>query len=352
MTDPITFRKEIKQVQHYDPRNNFALSTVNSEIRYDPLTSDSGRICHFVFNTLPPTDLSELVAHSAIHCPFCPDKVLTVTPRFTEDLIPEGRLQHGPAVLFPNLFPYDDISAVAVISEGHFYPMDAIPLQVIEDGVGIAREFFQRIESKPSAGAAPSYGIVTWNYMPPSGGTQVHPHMQVYHTTNPGNALRRELAAELAYRERHGRPYMADLLAAERAAGARWVGESGAVCWYTPFVPTGILGNCIGVFPERATLTDLSDREVTEFAEGLRFILKGFSAIGLWSFNLMFFPASSGSSADHHWLTARLLPRLYLNPHTHVSDNAYLQLLMHESLSFVYPEDTAARLRSVGFAGS
>lgn len=343
MTSSIAFRKDLKQVRQYDPRKNFELTTVGSEIRYDPLTGDSGRICHFVFKTAPPSDISELVARSAANCPFCPDRVLQVTPRFTEDLIPEGRLRRGPAVLFPNLFPYDDISAVAVISEGHFHSMDDIPVQVVEDGLGIARDFFRRIESRPAA--APSYGIVTWNYMPPSGGTQVHPHMQVYHTTSPGNALTRELTAERAYRERVGRTYLADLLAAERAEGVRWVGDSSGILWYTPFVPTGTLGDCVAAFPERATLAELTDREIQAFAQDLRRILKAFSAIGLWSFNLMFFPDRAGSSPDVHWLTARLVPRLYLNPVLHVTDVAYLQLLMKESLGMVYPEETAARLR-------
>jgi galactose-1-phosphate uridylyltransferase len=67
----------------------------------------------------------------------------------------------------------------------------------------------------------------------------------------------------------------------------------------------------------------------------------------------MFFPASMGSTADEHWLTARIVPRFYLNSVLHVSDVAYLQLLMGERLAMVYPEQTAASLRdSIGFGGN
>ncbi len=344
MTASIEFRKELKQGRQYDPRRNFELSTIDSEIRYDPLTGDSARLCHFALSTAIPPDLAQMVTTTAATCPFCPDKVLRVTPRFTEALLPEGRLRRGGAVLFPNLFPYDDISAVATLTERHFIPLDDVPLPVIEDGIGIARDFFQRLAAD---GVQPGYGIVTWNYMPPAGGTQIHPHIQVIHTSNPGNRLRRELAAEYAWRQRHGSNYWAELLAAERREGVRWIGESGPVQWYVPFTPTGILGDCNGVLPERATLTALSNSDIHAVAVGLRRILRGFAALGLWSFNLTFFPDRSDAGADCHWLNVRVVPRLYLNPITHIPDVSYMQLLLEERFAMVYPEETAARLRAV-----
>jgi UDPglucose--hexose-1-phosphate uridylyltransferase len=345
MPESIVFRKEIKQTRQHDPRNHFALSTPMSEVRYDPLTGESGRICHFAFDTAPPADLNDLIASSATNCPFCPESVLKITARFPQDIVSEGRLQRDDAVLFPNLFPYDRISAVAVISENHFYPLDDMPTRVIENGIGIARDFLARLENDPNEQTTACYGIVTWNYMPPAGATQVHPHMQVLYTTTPGNALQRQLTAERTYQKRYGSTYRANLIAKESSEGIRWIGESGAVLWYTPFVPSGILGDAVAVFPRRATLTQISDQEISDFAEGLCRVLRGFASIGVWSFNLMFYPDCMGSHPDHHWLMARIVARLYMNPHTHVTDVAHLQLMMEERLAMVYPEDTAARLR-------
>lgn len=343
MTATIAFRKESKQGRQYDPRRNFELSVIDSEIRYDPLTGDSARICHFALNAAPPADLQQLATAGAGACPFCPERVLQVTPRFPETLLPEGRLRRGGATLFPNLFPYDDISAVATLTERHFVPLDDVPTELIEDGVHIARDFFLRVEQ---SGVQPGYGLVTWNYMPPAGGTQIHPHIQVLYTSNPGNRLRRELAAEYAWRRQHGRNYWEDLLAAERREGTRWVGESGPVQWHAPFTPTGVLGDCIGVLPERATLTALGPADIRAFAIGLRRILRGFAGYGLWSFNLTFFPDRGDADPACHWLNVRVTPRLYLNPVLHIPDVSYMQLLLEERFAMLYPEETAARLRA------
>jgi galactose-1-phosphate uridylyltransferase len=319
------------------------LNVIDSEIRYDPLTGDSGRICHFILNPVPPAGLEELVRLSAVKCPFCPQAVTQLTPRFPEDLVPAGRLKHRAATLFPNLFPYDDISAVTVIAENHFLPLSDMPITVIEDGLRVTRDFFHILEERLNP-TAPSYGILVWNYMPPAGASQIHPHMQVIYTSNPGSRLRRELAAEKIYRERYGRIYREDLLRAEQSDGARWLGETGSVAWFLPFVPTGLLGDCVAVFPGKSTVAALSDDEIGDFAKGLRKLLRLYADLGVWSFNLMFFPDSNGSGADTHWLTAQLVPRLYLNSVAYVTDVSYPQLLMGERLSMVYPEETAAKL--------
>ena len=52
--------------------------------------------------------------------------------------------------------------------------------------------------------------------MPPSGGSQLHPHMQVIHTRTPTNRQRRLLEAERAWHAEHGSAYLADLLAREK----------------------------------------------------------------------------------------------------------------------------------------
>jgi len=341
MASPVQFRSERKAARLHDPRHAFALRTVESEIRWDPLTGDSGRICHFAFNSAAPADLASLVETSAAGCPFCGDKVNTATPTFAGDEIPEGRLRHGEAVLFPNLFPYDDVSAVAVVSKRHFLPMDDMPEQVVIDGFGVARTFFERCDP----GATPRWSIVNWNYMPPSGGSQIHPHMQVVYTGNPGNAILRQQAAERDWRARHLRPYAAMLVEAEHAAADRWIGEIDGVIFLAPYVPAGLLGDVTAVFSHTATLADLNSTKIEAFARGLRRLLCGFAAKGLWSFNLVLFPAPADADASTHWLAARIVPRLYINPALHVTDVAYMPLLLEERFAMTWPEETAAHLR-------
>ena len=339
----IAFRHDAKRARLHDPRKNFELVESQSEVRYDPLTGATGRICHFSFSKLPAPDLAQLIEESRAACPFCPEKVETITPRFPDDLVRGGRLHAGGAVLFPNLFPYDDISAVAAMCREHFHPMDAIPEQAIRDGLTVARDFFALTAARVEEGRA--FGLVTWNYMPPAGASQVHPHMQVVLTASPGNACSRELRAEAEFRGKHGRGYAEALLEAEIVRGERYIGASGAVSWLVPYVPAGIFGDCTALFPGRATIADLSDTDIADFASGLTRVLRAFSLRGLWSFNLSFFPARFGAADGSHWLSARLLPRFYLFPRQHVSDVSYMQLLLEEHFAMVYPEQTAALLR-------
>jgi len=345
VTITINYRTETKTTAFLDPRSGFELSEVESQIRYHPLTGDSSRICHFSVDRLPPSDQSEMIEASKHQCPFCPGMIEKVTPKYPESFLPEGQLREGVVTLFPNLFPYDDVSALAILSDQHFIPMDAMPVESVVGGIRVAQRFFSQIEKHFYDRSEPFYSLVTWNYMAPAGSSLVHPHMQVLHTSNPGNRLRRELAAEQQYQQQHGRAYLADLMKQERDDGSRWIGEKGGVQWMVPFSPTGMLGDCIAVFPEKATLADLSVEDMTAFAEGLQNILASFSTFGLWSFNLAFYPAAVGSAADSHWLYAKIVPRFYVNPAISASDVSYLQCLIEEKASMVFPETTAERLR-------
>jgi LAO/AO transport system ATPase len=341
---PIAFRVVKKRARLHDPRQGFALAEIESEVREDPLTGETARICHFAFPPRRLPDLAPLAEQTRAACPFCPERVAEVTPRYPEALLPHGRAQRGEAVLFPNLFPYDDVSAIVALSRAHFLPMDALPAPLIADALALARDFIVR--AAPTLEAARSWGIVTWNYMPPSGASQVHPHLQVIVTDAPGNALRRELEAEARFLERHGAPYAQALDASEWAgARPRAVLRDAPVAWSVPFCPVGMLGDAEARFAGRHTLGECSDADLAAFARSLSRVLAAHARLGLWSFNLTLFPDAEQERSGRHWLTARLLPRFYLHPQLHNSDVAYLQLLLGEKFGMVYPEAHAAALR-------
>jgi galactose-1-phosphate uridylyltransferase len=251
-------------------------------------------------------------------------------------------MARGEALLVPNLFPYDDVSAILVMCQAHFLPMDGVPPETFADALKLARDFI--LLAEPSLGERPAYGIVTWNYMPPSGASQVHPHLQVIVTDTPGNALRRELEAEASFALQHGAAFAQALVQAERGA-ERWLGEEGGVAWWVPYCPVGMLGDAQAVFLERASLTECSDGEIDAFARFLTRLLAAYARLGFWSFNLSLLPDARAAGTNRHRLTARLLPRFYLNPKLHNSDVAYLQLLLGEKFAMQYPEAHAAALR-------
>jgi galactose-1-phosphate uridylyltransferase len=339
----VEYRVRKKLARIHDPRKGFALSDIESEVRVDPLTGETARICHFAFPPRQLPDLAALASSTRSGCPFCPERVEAVTPRYPDALVRGGRGARGEALLFPNLFPYDDVSAIVSMQREHFAPMERLRPEMIADALKLARDF---IGEAVATVAGEAWGIVTWNYMPPSGASQVHPHMQVIVTDAPGNALRRELAAEESFFQRHRVAWPSALLEAERKAGERLLLEDGPVAWWVPFCPVGMLGDAQALVAERATLGECSDADIDVFAGTLARIAAAYARLGLWSFNLTLFPQAERSASRAHWLCARLLPRFYLNPQLHVSDVAYLQLLLGEKFGMVRPEAHAAELRA------
>jgi len=99
----MNFTAHQKETIILDPGNNGARKAIPSEIRRDPLTGRSARICHFTKLQWEKPDFEKLVAGTEKICPFCPDKVLQITPGFPEEILPEGRLFADDMILFPNI---------------------------------------------------------------------------------------------------------------------------------------------------------------------------------------------------------------------------------------------------------
>ena len=179
----IEFRSASKVGSFLDPRKGFERAEQGSEVRFDPLTGDTARICHFSLDRAPSIDFSEAIEATREGCPFCPDRVLEVTPRFEPNLVSAGRVSRGEAVVFPNLFPYDDHSAITVVSRAHAMALADMPQAILADAFAASIEFLRCVDSAHADSDPPSFPLITWNFLPPAGGSQFHPHLQVIHTT-------------------------------------------------------------------------------------------------------------------------------------------------------------------------
>jgi len=311
-----------------------------SEVRRDPLTGRSGRVAHFKGFTLVAPDLSSVVADSRRGCPFCPERVLELTPRLPSTLVPSGRICRGDAVLFPNISPYDRNSVVTVLSREHFLEANQFSSVQLVDGIMATIEYFQALHRA----ARGTHAVLTWNYMPPSGATQVHPHFQAFSTNRPGGMLEEEVRRSRSFWRRHQRPYWAQLAQDEEALAERFVAQGRHTVWLTPFVARSVISDAMAVFPERAYLEDLEEPEVAEFVAGLRLSLAAFHEEGVRAFNLAFYTAPSGEADRHFWLHARISPRIYFNPAILGSDTSAWQHLLDESVMVRSPEALATRL--------
>ena len=69
----INFNKKTVASTIMDPRKGFDRNSINTEIRIDPLTGESGRLAHFGMIKIQKDDFSSWnTPDTRKNCPFCP----------------------------------------------------------------------------------------------------------------------------------------------------------------------------------------------------------------------------------------------------------------------------------------
>ncbi len=336
---PVRFEKYLKTTRFLDPNRDYQEGSQITEIRVDPLTSRTSRILNFPIRVPKKPDLSQLVRTSIeMGCPFCPEMVGKATPKFPPELVPEGRVTVGEALVFPNMFPYDTYSAVGIFSGDHFVPLTGFTEDLIANAFQAGISLLKRIQSVQGP-----YGTINWNYMPLSGGSIIHPHIQVIAGDVPSNYQRETIAACREYQRENGSVYWDDLIEAEQEVGDRYIGESGSVQWLASFAPLGFM-DITAVFPHRQAVADLTPVDLSDFAHGLLRVFTYFDNKNLWSFNLALHTGLSGD--DSYRVHARIVPRFTFSP-LNTSDVRYAEILHHEVMTSVRPEELCREMREM-----
>ncbi len=326
-----------------DPRRNFEQSEVPSEIRVDPITQRTSRICHFSLPGIPPFDWESLKDPAKKgFCPFCPDTIESVTPKFPPDVIPEGRLFEGEATLMPNLMPYDEHSAVCVLTKAHVVPIEELLSSTMKSGFLLCQRYLKAVRNAPPT-QEPLYGTLHMNFMPPSGGSLIHPHLQTFATRFPGNLHRLYLEKTSEYARDGQKNAFKDLIEAERQNGARYMGQLSKVHALTSFASFGLLGDILFVAEDVRDWFEDGVSQLGYLATLVSRTLKFFADLNLLSFNLALF---SGAPKDEGFTSFALLtPRLFIEPRFLAPDVSALRFLYDEPFSVVYPEDIAEKLK-------
>ena len=325
-----------------DPNNNMQRKSIPSEIRKDPLTGRTSRICHFMPLKWEKPDFDQLVAGTEKICPFCPERVMNVTPCFPEDIVPEGRVVLDDKVLFPNIAPYDSLGAVATLGKRHFIPMTDFEPERLADGFRLTRKFFQQVNKINHPESV--YHLVSWNYMPASGSSLIHPHFQVFATAYAPNQLREELQAAERYMKKNGTNYWDDLVKAEQAGKDRFLGKIGRLNWLTVFAPLGVAGDVVAVVDGICSTLELTDDDLDNLANGLTKLMAAYDKMGIYNFNISFFPGAAGDDFARFHLV--FSPRTYFNEALGTPDVASLRNLGNESVCMAFPEDINKMLKT------
>lgn len=335
----IQFRVEEEWMEFYDPTKDWQLFSRKTEVRYCPLTGDTSRILEYPLGQLNPPDYREIAEKTRqMGCPFCPENLFQVTPRYPEKIHVEGRFKRGEAVVFPNLYPYGKHSGVAIFSGRHYVPLDEFTEEMLTDGFLVAKDCLEAIHRVDPASI---YTSINWNYMPMAGASIIHPHLQVVATPHPSNYQRRTLSAAKQFLENHGNSYYTLLLQEERERGQRWICENESLGWVHSFAPQGQM-DILGIFKGVETLAQLTEEKVRQMAKDLLVIFSYLKENRFVSFNLsLFVPVTPSPGYQAH---VRLIPRTTLGM-IGTSEINYFKVLHNEPLSLKKPEETAQELK-------
>ena len=178
----VVFRREPRVSRLHDPRKEFALTDVESEIRYDPLTGESSRICHFSLTAAAPSDIAAIAEARGPSCPFCPDGSIP-SPRASPRAGPGRTL---PARRRPSSSPTSSRTTTcrrcSSRRPAHLVRSGDLPESLVTAGVGAARDFLaptlprlggrpprpRHLEPHAAGGRAPSSTRTCRSSPPPS----------------------------------------------------------------------------------------------------------------------------------------------------------------------------------------
>ncbi len=336
----IKFDKISKEAVLLDPQKGFEKKLLSLEIRTDPLTQGKARVVNYRFKMPSKPDLSQLIEGSKEGCPFCPQNLEGLTPKFPEELIPEGRIRVGETVLFPNSMPYDKHSAVVSLSYNHFIEMDQFSEELLVDGLLACQIYLKRLsEYDPLI----QYFSVNWNYMPSAGGGLIHPHLQVVAADTPTHHQRELIEASKPYYQRNSRNFWADLVSEEERLKERYIGTTGRISWIASFVPKGMMHDVMAIFHKKDSFLDLSLQELSDFCQGLKRVLRYLWDQNFYSFNLALYSGLKGSE-HYFWLNSRIVSRFTLPP-IGTSDVNYFEKLHNEIFIVKTPESVCEELK-------
>jgi len=343
----IRFESQESDVKLLNPFKDFGEDVQKVEVRSDPLLGDISVYnpflkdkVKFFFHDNDAALIEEMVRESAKNCFFCSDAVEMSTPRYPADIIPEGRLKVGEAVLFPNLYPIGKYHSVIVLSEAHFLKLTEFSPEIIGNGLIAARNFINTIYRQD---AAASFVAVNANYLFTAGATLVHPHLQMLITPAPYSHHGRLVEAGRQYYRDNGSCYFMDLISEERRNNVRYVSQRGKWHWITAFAPMG--NNEINAIHEgECDYGILSDSDLGDLAYGISRVLAMYESLGHLGFNYSILSVRDPAFKGSYRCIIKIITRQNLYPN-YRNDDYFLQKLLHSELIINLPEELALKLK-------
>lgn len=338
----IDFRREEEYFVFQDPGGKGEMLRRKTEIRFDPLTGESSRVVYDPGLKLTPPDYTEIGEKTkGAKCPFCADNIMRITPKFPPEIAPEGRIKVGESVLFPNLFPYSKHNGVAIFSGQHYVRLLEFTPEMLVNAFRGAHLYLKKVvETDPGV----RYASVNWNYLPYSGSSILHPHIQVIVSEQPTNYQARTVKEGEGFYAQHRQNYYQALLEAEKGLQQRLIKSGEQLSWLHAFAPKSHL-DFMGIFQDTFSLEQITDEHWKALAHDLVELFRYLDSQGLASFNMLFHVPIRENPADLVHL--RLVPRLTIG-FLETSDINFFQMLHQEPLSYKVPEEVVQEISRMG----
>jgi galactose-1-phosphate uridylyltransferase len=315
------------------------------EYRFDPLTHHQTRINpvrakRMLQSASGGTSREAWIKGTQETCPFCPGRIHEATPCFSPAFVKEGRIQSGETFIFPNLNPFSQYHAVATLAPQHFLDLDQLDKKLLVNNLSMSRDYFLKAyKHDPQA----CYPIYLWNYLPPSAGSIIHPHVQLMVERAPISEQKKVINKARAYFEKHGRNYWDDLVEQEKQWAERYIGSVDAIHIIASYAPRGFREVTL-VVKGACSFADLGNQQLETLAGSVSTILKGYKTMGVGSFNLVSFSAGIDERHPYYTLHFKIISRPYPQG-VYTNDSGPFERLYDVWVIDTLPEMVAQTLR-------
>jgi len=336
----------VERTKLIDPSGRLAEQVI--EHRTDPLTGTVASIntalgekARAFVGSADLELLRELQEESRTACPFC--SAAEKGTRFPPEFVKEGQIRVGSSLAMPNLFSKCTFDSVVIIDHArHVLLPSQIPSESFASAVRASAELVRRARAHDPAQV---HHVAGMNFLQPAGSSVPHPHFQVQIRSVPYSGVSRLLRRSAAYRESSGRDYWSELVEVEKAAGARYLGRTGAVEWLAAFAP-GHQREIVGLLPGVGSLSEIDDGGAAAFGAGIQKVAAFYEESGTHPFNFAFFSAPEPGGGRSFALQVRMCSRPALRRLFSNYDTWFTPKLIGDDVHLEAPESWAARLRA------
>jgi galactose-1-phosphate uridylyltransferase len=313
------------------------------EIRINPISGRTSRIAYSRIHEkevgtdrlpAPPPDAGNTEA-----CPFCRPQVIQRTPLLIPQIHPDGRMQRGQSLLFPNLFPYGAYSAVSLVDDNHFVEIGTADEARYADCLVNCADYLRRVKQQDSAAV---YMAITQNHLPSAGGSLVHPHLQIQADRIASNQHRFLHDRTRRHQQTNGCLLLGDYIECEIRLAERVIGDIGPWTWLAAYAPEGFF-EIWAVYRGQTSMLTLSDGEWRDLAAGLIRVQRLYRSLNRNGYNFGLLSVETPKSPLE--LRAVMMVRSNYAPWTR-SDHTGYEVMLGDMVTFSAPEDTARLARA------